>query len=101
MIVTQTNFIKYYEIEQLLGKGAFGKVALATHKLTQKPVALKIIDKTQLSSVQYRKVQTEIRLLSVMNHKNIIKLYEVLETKNEIFMVMEYAPGGDLLTFMK
>ena len=36
-----------------------------------------------------------------MRHKNIIKLYEVLETKSEIFMVMEYAPGGDLLSFMK
>ena len=36
-----------------------------------------------------------------MHHKNIIKLFEVLETKNEIYMVMEYAQGGDLLTFMK
>lgn len=99
--VTHTSFLKFYQIEKLLGKGAFGKVALAYHKLTQKPVALKIIDKSALTSVQYRKVQTEIRLLSVMQHKNIIKLYEVLETKSEIYMVMEYAPGGDLLNFMK
>ena len=76
-------------------------MALAVHKLTQKQVAIKIIDKTKLNVDEYCKVQTEIRLLSVMRHKNIIKLYSVLETNLEIFMVMEYAKGGDLLTLMK
>jgi MAP/microtubule affinity-regulating kinase len=46
-------------------------------------------------------VQVEIRLMSVMRHRNVIRLYDVMETKSDIYMVMEYAPGGDLLTYMK
>ena len=37
-----------YKVHNLIGKGAFGKVALATHKLTNRPVALKMMDKTSL-----------------------------------------------------
>jgi len=47
--MTQRNFIKHYDVKNILGKGAFGKVALAIHNLTQKEVALKIINKTKLS----------------------------------------------------
>jgi serine/threonine protein kinase len=39
--------------------------------------------------------------MSVMRHRNVIRLYDVMETKSDIYMVMEYAPGGDLLTYMK
>ena len=44
---------------------------------------------------------TEIRLLAAMRHKNIIRLLETFETKSQLFMVMEYAGGGDLLNYMK
>ena len=43
----------------------------------------------------------EIKLLSAMRHRNIIRLLEVFETEHQLFMVMEYANGGDLLNFMK
>ena len=74
---------------------------LAVHKLTQQEVAIKIIDKKQLDLAEYSRVQTEIRLLSMMRHTNIIRLYSVLETSLVIYMVMEHAKGGDLLRFMK
>ena len=43
----------------------------------------------------------EIKLLSAMRYRNIIRLLEVFETEHQLFMVMEYANGGDLLNFMK
>lgn len=76
-------------------------MALAVHKLTQKQVAIKIIDKTKLNSNDYSKVQLEIQILSMMRHKNIIRLIDVLETTLQIYMIMEHAKGGDLLSFMK
>ena len=46
-------------------------------------------------------MMAEIKLLSAMRHRNIIRLLEVFETEHQLFMVMEYANGGDLLNFMK
>ena len=71
-----------YKVQKFLGKGAFGKVALAIHKLSDKPVAFKIIEKDQLKGDQYGKVLAEIKLLAAMRHKNIIRLLEVFETSN-------------------
>ena len=46
-------------------------------------------------------MMAEIKLLSAMRHRNIIRLLEVFETEHQLFVVMEYANGGDLLNFMK
>ena len=46
-------------------------------------------------------MMAEIKLLSAMRYRNIIRLLEVFETEHQLFMVMEYANGGDLLNFMK
>jgi 5'-AMP-activated protein kinase, catalytic alpha subunit len=43
-----------------------------------------------------KKIKREISLLKIFNHQNIIRLYEVLDTNTDIYVVMEYIPGGDL-----
>ena len=90
-----------YKVHNLIGKGAFGKVALATHKLTNKLVALKMMDKTALKPGQLEKIIGEVKLMSSIRHRHVIRLLEVFETKHHLFMVLEYAGGGDLLHLVK
>jgi len=61
-------------------------------------VAIKILDKTKLDERTQRLLLREITSMERLHHPNIIRLYEVLETPNEIYIVTEYASGGELYT---
>ncbi len=94
--------IDYYKFVRLIGKGAFGKVTLAIHKLTGKYVAIKTIDKEHLKDeFSKRKVLREIYILKKIRHVNVIRLLEVFESPKQVLMVMEYAGGGDLLHYVR
>lgn len=72
---------EFYKIGKVMGKGAFGKVNLAVHRLSEKFVALKSINKTFLSEeASKRKVMQEFNILRRFRHKNIVRLYESFET---------------------
>lgn len=64
-----------------MGKGAFGKVNLAIHRLSDKFVALKSINKQFLSEKESRrKVMQEFNILRRTRHMNVVRLYESFET---------------------
>eukprot|EP00761_Pharyngomonas_kirbyi_P014166 gb/GECH01014196.1/.p1 GENE.gb/GECH01014196.1/~~gb/GECH01014196.1/.p1 ORF type:complete len:488 (+),score=126.34 gb/GECH01014196.1/:1-1464(+) len=86
-----------YRLMKTLGKGSFGKVKLAEHVQTGHKVAVKIINRSKIKSSQVdKKIRREIKILKLFRHPHIIRLYEVIETKTDIFMVMEYVSGGEL-----
>eukprot|EP00834_Sanchytrium_tribonematis_P001895 NODE_50_length_31184_cov_0.705099.p16 type:complete len:253 gc:universal NODE_50_length_31184_cov_0.705099:24475-25233(+) len=89
-----------YTFVKTLGEGNFAKVKLAKHKLTSQEVAIKIIDKSQLDEKKLSKLYREVRIIKMLHHPNIIKLYEVIETKNTLFLVMECASGGELYDYL-
>ncbi len=96
------NFNNLNYFEQLIGKGAFGKVTLGIHKLTGKHVAIKAIDKNYMKDdFSKKKVFQEVFILKKIRHSNIIRLLEVFESPKHFLMVMEYAGGGDLLQYVK
>lgn len=85
-----------------MGKGAFGKVNLAIHRLSDKFVALKSINKTFLSEKESRrKVMQEFNILRRTRHMNVVRLYESFETQQHIVFVMEICGAGDLLTYVR
>ncbi|XP_051043658.1 maternal embryonic leucine zipper kinase isoform X3 [Phodopus roborovskii] len=93
------ELLKYYELYETIGTGGFAKVKLACHILTGEMVAIKIMDKNALGS-DLPRVKTEIDALKNLRHQHICQLYHVLETKNKIFMVLEYCPGGELFDYI-
>ena len=97
--VTTLNF---YKIGRVLGKGAFGKVNLAIHKLSNKMCAVKSIStkKTSIESAWMRH-KNEIFLLKHMRHPSIVKLFEALDSEGHHLMFMELCTGGDLLQFVR
>ena len=90
--------IGHYQLGATLGKGTFGKVKLAEHDLLPgHKVAVKILNRNKIKILQMdEKIRMEIQLLKLFRHPHIIKLYEVIETPTDIFMVMEYVSGGEL-----
>ncbi|KAL5582874.1 hypothetical protein UlMin_015316 [Ulmus minor] len=86
-----------YELGRLLGCGAFAKVYHARNIRTGQSVAIKIINKKKISSTSLMSnVKREISIMKKLRHPNIVKLYEVLASKNKIYFVLEFVKGGEL-----
>ncbi|KFO25392.1 Serine/threonine-protein kinase MARK1 [Fukomys damarensis] len=63
-------------------------------------VAVKIIDKTQLNPTSLQKLFREVRIMKILNHPNIVKLFEVIETEKTLYLIMEYASGGEVFDYL-
>lgn len=92
--------VGFYDIERTIGKGNFAVVKLARHRITKTEVAIKIIDKSQLDAVNLEKVYREVDIMKQLDHPHIIKLYQVMETKNMIYIVSEYASQGEIFDYI-
>ena len=91
-----------YLIQDLIGDGGFAKVYLGMHIPTKERVAIKIIDKEELFAEEENKKRLflEISILKKVRHKNIIKLYEIMETPATLYLVMEYCNNGELFDYI-
>lgn len=94
---------EFYRIGRVLGRGAFGKVNLAAHKVSEQLVAIKSINKEFLKSEedQKKKIMQEFAILKQSNHQSVVRLYDTFETSKHICFVMELCSGGDLLTYVR
>jgi serine/threonine protein kinase len=93
------NLLDLYEIKEKTGKGKFGLVKHAIHKETGKEVAIKIMSKKLNNDLELTK--TEIDILKICHHPNIIKLYDIFDTADYIYIIMEYCAGGDLFSYIE
>jgi hypothetical protein len=89
-----------YRLIKTIGKGNFAKVKLAKHELIGKEVAIKIIDKTQLNQGSLQKLFREVKIMKCLDHPNIVKLFEVIQTEKTLYLVMEYASGGEVFDYL-
>ncbi|KAG9473006.1 serine/threonine-protein kinase SIK1 [Eleutherodactylus coqui] len=92
--------VGFYDIEGTLGKGNFAVVKLARHRVTNTQVAIKIIDKTRLDRANLEKIYREVQIMKRVRHPHIIRLYQVMETKDMIYIVTEYAKNGELFDYL-
>uniref|UniRef100_A0A0N4ZC60 Protein kinase domain-containing protein n=1 Tax=Parastrongyloides trichosuri TaxID=131310 RepID=A0A0N4ZC60_PARTI len=90
-----------FEITKKLGSGTYGKVSLAYDHKTERDVAVKLIKKSAIENkADLVRIRREIRIMSALQHPNIIQIYEVFENKDKIILVMEYACGGELYDYV-
>ena len=88
-------------MEEKLGEGIFGTVKLATHKITNEKVAIKILNKNKISKAQKTLLSQELLILKKMNHFNVIKLYSIIETESIIYLIQEYSSGKELSSYIE
>nr|XP_008989455.3 sperm motility kinase-like [Callithrix jacchus] len=88
----------HYQILNFIGRGAFGEVTLARHlkTSTRVAVAVKTIDRTGFLSSH-----REMTVLQSVHHRNIIKLYHIISSKEACQLVLEYAAGGSLSNWLE
>ncbi|CAM9676983.1 unnamed protein product, partial [Choristocarpus tenellus] len=93
--------IGQYRLSKTLGIGAFGKVKLGEHMVTGHRVAVKILNRGKILALEMDdKVRREINILKLCRHPHIVCLHEIIDTPSDIFLVMEYAPGGELFDYI-
>ena len=94
-------YLPNYRMGKTLGIGSFGKVKVAEHILTGHKVAIKILNRKKIKAIDMEeKVRREIKILRLFMHPHIIRLYEVLETPHDIYVVMEYVKSGELFDYI-
>jgi Ca2+-binding EF-hand superfamily protein len=96
-----TNLLDIYDVKQKLGNGKFGLVKLGVNKQTKEKVAIKIMNKNKMDSSDVELMRTEIEILKICQHPNIIRLYDIFENIDYIYIIMEYCPGGDLFSYLE
>lgn len=95
------RFLQNYNFGKTLGIGSFGKVKIAEHILTGHKVAIKVLNRRKIKSMDMEeKVRREIKILRLFMHPHIIRLYEVIETHTDIYVVMEYVKSGELFDYI-
>ncbi|ORX85461.1 Pkinase-domain-containing protein [Anaeromyces robustus] len=101
MTKSQVKTFGRYIILHTIGKGEFGKVKLAYDPQKEIEVAIKFIKRSNITSAQKQaKLEREINILQNLNHPNIVRLYDVIETEKYIGIVMAYANGGELFEYI-
>jgi len=96
-----TNLLDIYDVKEKLGNGKFGLVKLGINKHTKEKVAIKIMNKKKMDSSDIELMRTEIEILKICQHPNIIRLYDIFENIDYIYIIMEYCPGGDLFSYLE
>jgi len=93
--------IGHYILGKTIGEGTFGKVKLGTHILTSERVAVKILEKERIVEVaDVERVAREVHILKLIRHPHIVQLYEIIETRRQLYLIMEYASGGELFDYI-
>ncbi|KAK6491621.1 SNF-related serine/threonine-protein kinase-like isoform X1 [Huso huso] len=89
-----------YDLDKTLGRGHFAVVKLARHVFTGEKVAVKVIDKTKLDSVATGHLFQEVRCMKLVQHPNIVRLYEVIDTQTKLYLILELGDGGDMFDYI-
>ena len=93
--------VSNYVTGKQLGRGTFGDVRIATHLISGEHVAMKILEKDNIKcESDFKRVVREIQVLKLLNHPNIVKLLEVIDTPRHIYLVTDFVDNGELFSYI-
>ena len=89
-----------YDLEETIGQGHFAVVRLGRHKFSGERVAVKVIDKLKLDEVSREHLFQEVRCMKLVQHPNVVRLYEVIDTATKLYLILELGDGGDMYDYI-
>ncbi|KAK2508619.1 hypothetical protein MC885_000604 [Smutsia gigantea] len=90
-----------YEVVKVIGRGGFGEVQLVRHKSTSQVYAVKLLSKFEMIKRSDSAFFWEERdIMAFANSPWVVQLFYAYQDDRYLYMVMEYMPGGDLVTLM-
>ena len=90
-----------YDIQNKIGEGRFALVYKGIHKPSKRTVAIKILEKKNLNIQEINMIHNEIEILKICQHPNILKLYDIIENHEKIYIITEKIEGPDLFTYLE
>jgi len=85
-----------------IGVGGFGKVYKVRHKISQNIYAIKVISKTKIVEHDLvEQIKLEVQIMYKLNHPYVVKLYNHYEDDDSFYLILEYAPKGQIYTLLK
>ena len=99
----QGKIIGNYILEKVLGKGQFGKVWRARHRVSQEIYAVKVMDVIKVDSnpILKKLLKSEVSIMHDINHPNILHLFEFLKSKENYYLVIQFCNQGDMEQHMR
>lgn len=108
---THPQKIGPWKLGKTLGRGATGRVLLASHQTTGQKAAVKVVSKSELNDDEINKkssdegglpygIEREIIIMKLLTHPNVLRLYDVWETSKALYLVLEYVEGGELFDLL-
>ena len=95
------NIKDLYDIKSKIGEGKYATVYKGVYKISERIVAIKVLEKENLSSNELNMIQNEIDILKICQHPNIVKLYDVIEDAEKMHIIMELIEGPDLFCHLE
>ena len=92
--INKGDITQFYEVIKKIGEGAYGKIYKVKNKQSGDIRAMKQITKNKIPDIT--KFQTEIKILSMVDHPNIVRLFEVIEDDKYFNLLQELCTGGEL-----
>ncbi|KAA3670439.1 SNF related kinase, partial [Paragonimus westermani] len=89
-----------YDLQHTIGRGHYAVVKLACHVFTGEKVAVKVIDKTKLDDISQDHLFQEVVCMKLVQHPNVVRLYEVIDTPAKLYLILELGDGGDLYDYI-
>ena len=95
---TKGDITEFYQVLKKIGEGSFAKVYKVKEKETDEIRAMKQVDKSKI--IDIKNFKTEIKILAMLDHPNILRLFDVIEDSKYFYLIMELCTGGELLSRM-
>ena len=95
--LAKTNKVEdFFEFKERLGSGRFSDVFTALELRTGMEWAIKVVEKTRLNEMEREMLRSEVAIMRLLNHPNVVEMKEVYEDRTKLYLVMELVEGGEL-----
>ena len=98
--VDYEDLYKSYEIKDIIGQGRYGAIRVGYHKIKNRYVAIKIVNKKSMSESDMQNIRHQIEILKIANNEYVLQLLDLIENESYLYIITELCKGGDLYSYL-